>query len=386
MYPKFKIISELSDVFKFTLSDVDISVANAIRRTILSDIPVVAIKTETYQDNKCTVFINTTRFHNEIVKQRLSCIPIHMTDLDILPEKYLLEVDEQNDTDVVKYVTTEHFKIKNKLTNEYLPKEEIQKIFPKCVKTDSYIDFVRLRPKVNETIIGERIKLSADFSISTSGENSMYSVVSKCSYGFTPDMTKVNNEWIKIENQLRQEKISESEIKFKKDNFYILDAQRFFLENSFDFVIQTIGVYTNIDIVKISLDVLIFKFKYLIDKINSYEINDAYETIEYTEMIDSDKPLLITKSDTTMENSYDISLKNVDYTIGKVLEYIMFSKYYEKEQIMNFCGFKKFHPHNSYGVLRIAFSEKKTIDDVKEYLRISCVETIDIFEKIKQLF
>lgn len=386
MYPKFKIISELSDVLKFTLSDIDISIANAIRRTILSDIPVVAIETETYQDNKCTILINTTRFHNEIVKQRLSCVPIHITDLDILPEKYLLEVDEQNDTDVVKYITTEHFKIKNKLTNEYLPKEETQKIFPKCMTTGSYIDFVRLRPKINETILGERLKLTADFSIATSGENSMYSVVSKCSYGFTPDMTRVNNEWIKIENQLRQEKLSESEIKFKKENFYILDAQRFFLENSYDFVIQTIGVYTNIDIAKISLDILILKFRDLIDKVNSFEMNDAYETIEYTEMINSDKPLLITKSDTTMEHSYDISLKDVDYTIGKALEYMMFSRYYEKEQIMTFCGFKKFHPHNLYGVLRIAFSEKKSVDDVREYLRISCVEIIDIFEKIKQLF
>jgi DNA-directed RNA polymerase subunit L len=87
-----------------------------------------------------------------------------------------------------------------------------------------------------------------------------------------------------------------------------------------------------------------------------------------------------------MEHSYDISLRDVDYTVGKVLEYMMFTQYYEKEQIMTFCGFKKFHPHNLYGVLRIAFSEKKSVDDVREYLRISCMEIIDIFEKIKQLF
>ena len=60
----------------FILKDVHVSVANALRRTIMTEIPVVVIPTETVDVNQCTVFTNTTRFHNEIIKQRLSTIPI----------------------------------------------------------------------------------------------------------------------------------------------------------------------------------------------------------------------------------------------------------------------------------------------------------------------
>jgi DNA-directed RNA polymerase alpha subunit len=72
----------------FILKDIHVSLANAIRRTILSDIPVIVIRTENSLINQCTILSNTTRFHNEIVKQRLSCIPIITQDLEKFPEKY----------------------------------------------------------------------------------------------------------------------------------------------------------------------------------------------------------------------------------------------------------------------------------------------------------
>ena len=55
----------------------------ALRRTILSDIPVVVFRTSPEEENNCIIDKNTTRFNNEIVKQRLSCIPICIAD----PEK-----------------------------------------------------------------------------------------------------------------------------------------------------------------------------------------------------------------------------------------------------------------------------------------------------------
>ena len=121
------ISNEDNNILKFTLSGVNVSLANALRRTILSDIPIVAIYTQTYQDNKCNIEMNTSRLHNEILKQRLSCIPVHMKELDVLPNNYVLEVDEKNDGDSLMYLTTEHFKIKNKENGNYLASEETKK-------------------------------------------------------------------------------------------------------------------------------------------------------------------------------------------------------------------------------------------------------------------
>ena len=82
MDPKLVSMNNYDDTLEFTLEEIELSFANAIRRTILSDIPVVCFKTYPEKENQCTILINTTKHNNEIVKQRLSCIPIHITDDD----------------------------------------------------------------------------------------------------------------------------------------------------------------------------------------------------------------------------------------------------------------------------------------------------------------
>ena len=111
--PRIDNISESGDILSFTLSGVNVSLANALRRTILSDIETVIFKTAPQEENNAIIYANTTRFNNEILKQRLGCIPIHIKDLEIPLKNYLMEVEVENLTDTIMYVTTEHFKIKN---------------------------------------------------------------------------------------------------------------------------------------------------------------------------------------------------------------------------------------------------------------------------------
>jgi DNA-directed RNA polymerase alpha subunit len=367
MNPSLSSISEEGDVYKFTLSGVNVSVANAIRRTILSDIPTVSFHTETNESNQCNIEINTTRLHNEILKHRLSCIPVHIQELDILPGKYILEVDVQNDTDITMIITTEHFKIRNKENGNYLTEGETRKIFPPNAKTNYFIDFARLRPKISDSIPGERLKLAAEFSVHNAKDNSMYNVVSKCSYGNTPDLTKAKLIWDEHEDSLRAEQMTADEIDIKKKNFYLLDAYRHFTENSFDFVIQTIGVYDNKDIVKKACIILKKKLTDMIQAIDSNTI-----------------PIMI--SETTVEYSFDIVLENEDYTIGKLLEYFLYELYYVKDKHFTFCGFKKFHPHNTESIIRVAYAENADKRMVSQHLRVACVESIELFEKIGSKF
>ena len=89
--------SDKDDALLFTLSGVNVSLANAIRRTILSDIPLVVFKTAPYEENKANIIANTTRLNNEILKQRLSCIPIYIKNIEDFPLKnYMLEVNVEN--------------------------------------------------------------------------------------------------------------------------------------------------------------------------------------------------------------------------------------------------------------------------------------------------
>jgi DNA-directed RNA polymerase alpha subunit len=367
MNPIISNVIEDNGVYKFTLSNINLSLANALRRTILTDIPTVVIRTDNYENNQCNVHINTSRFHNEMVKQRLSCIPIHTKDLTEFSENYILEVDVKNDTDNIIYVTTEHFKLKNKKTSNYLSKEDTHRVFTPNLKTNSYIDFVRLRPKISDTIPGEHLKLSAEFSIGSAKENGMFNVVSKCSYGNTPDIKKIEKVWDDRESKLRSDEVSEKDIQFQKRNFMLLDAQRIFLENSFDFVIQTVGVYENPEIVKMAAKILYEKFIKLVEEIDSNIVS-------------------INNSETTIENCFDILLENEDYTIGKVLEYLLYEKYYEGDKTLDFCGFKKFHPHDLKSTIRIAFRETSDKTIAKQYLRTVAEEAQDIFKVLFRMF
>ena len=117
----------------FTLSGVNVSIANAIRRTILSDIETVVFKTSPYSENLATFITNTSRINNEILKQRLSCIPIYLKkdDIDNIDD-YLVEVNVENSTDdSIIYITTKDFVVTRK--EERLDTKEIfrlNKAFP----------------------------------------------------------------------------------------------------------------------------------------------------------------------------------------------------------------------------------------------------------------
>jgi len=365
MNPTVSNISEDGDVYKFTLSGINVSLANAIRRTVLSDIPTLAFDAENKEF--CQIEKNTCRLHNEILKHRLCCIPIHMNELDVLPGNYVMELDKYNDGDNMIYVTTEDFKIKNKITNNYLTTEETRNIFPSSPKTNMFIDFARLRSKIGPTIPGEHIKLTCEFVVRTSKDSNTYNVVSKCAYGNTIDAIKAKEVWEGIESKMRAEESTNDEISFQKKNYYLLDAQRSYLNDSFDYVIQTVGVYNNKDIVKKACVVLQNKL------------------VEFVQNIDSDI-IPITVSETTIDNCYDVVLENEDYTLGKTLEYILYEKYYNGEKVLTFCGFKKFHPHNDDSTLRIAFGQPADKRMVGQYVKNAAIDAKDIFKKVHGLF
>lgn len=369
MNPSLVSSYEENNVYHFTLNNIHVSFANALRRVILSEIPTVVFYTLNHAENKCIIHENTSRLHNEMIKHRLGCIPVHTTDLTSFPDKYLLEVNVQNNGDTTMYVTTEHFKIIPKPGSgaPELSEDEMHKIFPKNQMTQQYIDFVRLRPKIGETIPGEKLHLVAEFSVSNAKIDSMFNVVSKCSYSNTIDKVKgdqVLEEWV---GRWRNDGLTPEEIEFNKNNFRILDAQRYFVENSFDYVVESIGVYENQQIVKTAIRILAEKFR------------------TFIENIDADNVPII-RSETTMSHCYDVILENEDYTVGKVIEYVLYNMFLVNEKKISFCGFKKYHPHDSHSIIRVAFHDNLGKLEVRECLRASCNDAMKVFTHMYKMF
>jgi len=368
MNPHIEKNSKKGDMLSFTLSGVNVSIANAIRRTILSDIPTVVFKTSPYEECKANIITNTSRLNNEILKQRLSCIPIHIPNFEEINLKnYLLEVNVENTTDTTMYVTTQDFKIKNLITDSYLSEKDTRNIFPPNDYTGYFIDFVRLRPKLSDDLVGEKIHLTCEFIVSTAKDDGMFNVVSTCSYGFTPDDVAINNELAKKIQGWKDEGKNDKEIDFESKNWKLLDALRIVKKDSFDFIVQSVGVYSNVEIMNKACEI--------IDK-----------RLDELEMLIHSDDIEIKNSLNTMSNCFDIKLDNEDYTIGKLLEFILFEKFFEGTKIVSFVGFKKFHPHDVESIIRIAFKQPIDISSIKGYLQECIQDARNIYAKIKKEF
>lgn len=360
-------MEETNGILKFTLENVNVSYANGIRRTLLSEIPCIVITSYPYEENNITIFKNKSRLNNELLKQRISSVPIHINNIDDFPyEDYILEIDKVNNSDTIVYVTSEDFKIKNIKTDKYLVSNEVKQIFPPDPITGDYIDLLRLRPQIANNTEKEELKLEAKFSISNAKHDGMFNIVSTCAYGNTLDSVKIKDNWEIKEKELK-EKYDKANIEIIKKDWLLLDAKRLYVENSFDFIIETIGIYSNIKLIELACSILIKKI---------------YKSLEN---IKNNIDLIIELND-TMENCYAIKLENEDYSVGKIIEYNLYNKYFLNKKELNYVAFLKKHPHNTFSIIKVSFKNIISKDDIIVILE-ECVNTsILTINSIKEYF
>lgn len=372
--PKIDAILEEHDMLKFNISNTNVSIVNGLRRTIMAEIDVAILDT---RDDAIDIEINTSMFNNEIIKQRLGCIPVFMNELDDSVKDLRMVLDRENTSNSIEYVTTKDFKLIDKKTNKELPENKVRELFPSNKQTKSYILFARLKPEISKDIKGERLKLSCDLNISNAKENGMYNVVSCCAYKYAVDKVKQNAEWEKIEKKMMEntEEIDASliqeKISYEKENWFNHEGLRHTKEGSFDFCVETLGIYTNKDIIRKACDVLLLKLN---------QIKNSSE---------NGKLFSVKEMPVALKNSFDIVLYKEDYTIGKILEYVMHYSYYRKG-LLSFVGFSKRHPHDDNSIIRIAFSDENTdvanVKNVVEILHNSCIIAANVFKEIKTNF
>lgn len=371
--PAISNLSEEDETLRFTLSNINVSLANGIRRIILAEIPTLVFRTTPYTENKSTIYSNTSRLNNELVKQRLSCIPIHISDTDFPYQDYIVEIKVQNDSDTIRYVTTKDFKIKNIKTDTYLSEPETRTVFPPDTITGDYISVVRLRPRLSESIPGEEIHMECLLDIGTAKQDSAFNVVSTCTYGYTPDPVKINEIWNEKSKEMKENGNSAEEIEYARKDWLLLEAKRYYKPDSFDFIVESVGPFSNMSIIHKATNIMKNKLKSFESVIQS---NDS----------------LIKPSDTTIENSYDITLENEDYTLGKVLEYILYQKHFNRSEDsgsdnrLSYCGFRKAHPHDDFSTIRLGFVEPTAKADVIVYLTAATTDALTIYKYIEDEF
>ena len=181
--------------------------------------------------------------------------------------------------------------------------------------------------------------------------------------------SRVHDERQKFEEGLIEKGIIEKDIDDHLTNWDTHNYKRYYLKDSFDFSIESIGIFKESDIIFKACNIINFSLMKM--KQNEDQSQYTYK-----------------KNNIALENSVDIILHNTDYTIGKLLEFIIHQEYFINQKVLSFCGFLKPHPHEDDSIIRIAFKREKnfTDDNIENIITDSCGVGQQIFTSVQSDF
>jgi DNA-directed RNA polymerase subunit L len=253
----------------------------------------------------------------------------------------------------------------NAKTGKELSESVVRRIFPPDTITGGYILIARLMPRLTQFVEGERLALTAEIGVGTARMDGMYNVVSTCAYCATPNAEEADKVWAERAKVLERDGNDAASIAFEKKNWYAMEANRYVAPDSFDFIIESLGVYSNVEILTKACMLLIEKCKKLIS-----DIENANGDVD------------VVPSETTLSNGYDVTMQNEDYTLGKCIEYFLHTTHYAGSRTLSFCGFRKNHPHDTHSMVRMAFRAPTDVDVVHAYLIQAARDSAAVFQSL----
>ena len=391
-YPKEKEWDKTKSYVEFELKNIDLSMINSLRRAIYSYVECFAFRTHPINKNDVNIIKNDSKINNEIIKNRLGLIPIHITDTKFKIEDYEFIIDISKEVSSISgdlSITTKDIKILKIKENKYLEEKEREKIFPKDPLTNEYIlitkillsdNIYKLNLLYNDTRnVTDKTKLefkvNAKAVLSNGKEHAKWMPSCKALFCNKIDTQIANDEekkYIKDQNKIYKEKklepLTTSQL---KKRFETSLKERCFKTNDEDepvefiFKIETIGVYPPLIIFYKSLISLIYRVKELV--LHFKNKNDNIITISPSD---------------NLPNGFKIEIKEENDTLGNLINSHLYNLFIGKD--LDYIGYKKVHPLQEMIVFNIKSSTYTKEDDFINNIIVKGCESIIIkLNKIK---
>lgn len=345
MDPVVEIVSQSDNDLQFVVRHVDLAVANALRRIILSEVENVAVVHE-----NVLVSVNTCPLHDDIISKRIAMIPLKLSPLEVaayVPNSLTIELHVKNDTKLPLDVTTENIDV----LIHGRPHPDKQMILPPCPISGDYILITRLQP-------GQEIKMGATASKGTADMHASYAVTSIASYGYEKD-----DEAIVAARKVVQANtdLDETDMRNALNRFDTIDCQRLYKKeedgtpSGFVFTVESESGFPCSKIIDIAANILREKF-------NDPDYTNAF--------IRGDETYI----------SYVI--KNEDYSMGGVLQSTAVDNA-EKLGILS-AGF--YRPHPLEAQISMNVKAKDPIKDPEALMSEMCKLCEERVEKLQAAF
>ena len=359
------------------LEDCDICFVNALRRIVLTQIKCIVFRGFPHEQNNINITKNNTKFNNEYIKHRISCVPILYNKIDkfsVITDKYYVKVHLKNETNEKIILTTDHFKLLKK-------KDNTESKLDKPLFHTLPIPIIYLYPQVSTSEPFEEFEANIDLCVGSAKEDSCWNMVSKCLYYHVENEEKVQEQLEHIE----REDLGEEDKQLKKNDFKVLDAQKkeYCYENKYHFELETIGVYENDKIINMACDYLIQQLKQLSKDTDTPILNTNLL------MKENDSTLIFINEEITNNIKYRIQIQKDDYTIGKLIEKYAYTYFNSKngliEKLFKYISFKKEHPHDEHSIIYIIYESESNTDSLFKHLKMIYELIIKDFESMKEI-
>lgn len=380
---------------RFTLSPINVTYANTLRRLILTGVGTVAFRSDMTSTGSTTDVIvkrNDTPMTNEMLADRIGLIPIHITEpLTWKDDKYIFNLKVGGDKDKTTYVTASDFKI-FEVTTQNQENQEIaepiaiptERFFPPNPITGSTCLIATLQPGFGPN--QQFIEITAKATKGNGREHARFSPVSQCSYEYTLDTDPVRIEemfenWLTVAKKSGGiEKGSERHNELRRE-FNTMQIKHCFKVNekgepySFDFTIESVGV--------LPVEYIVEKACEVGENMCSRYVNINQMDITSKKKYNIPDELSVTSSDSRIIG-YDFLFRGHDHTLGNLLQTWLTEHHIEgnANPKITYAGYSVPHPLRDEMVLRIGVEDGEMMTALQAVAEASkgCV---DMFQTMR---
>jgi DNA-directed RNA polymerase subunit L len=350
----------------FRLSNTNVTIANTIRRAVLTQTPSIGFRTEPYDKSEVNIIVNTTPLVNEMIAHRIGMIPVNADPVSFIPELFTFELDVENNTKDIIDVRAGDFRVymrnpKNPLDAPI--QVDTATIFPPDPITGDTILITRLRPQWNPTAQNERLQVNAKACISSGTENIRWSPVSQVSYEYTQNMDpdKLEQVFVKwVQTYKKIDDVAALDVPRREElikEFNTMEIKRCFVTdekgdpNDFTFHVESVGVQPIPHIIRnalVSCDVLVTKYQ------------------DIDTLIPSNVSV---RQGDTRYSSIEFIFRNETHTLGNLLANWLIDNEAKDGSQINYAGYTVPHPLRPEMIVRVGVKEGMDVELQKQTAR-----------------
>lgn len=383
------LVSKDERTYTFTLSPIQVSYANTLRRLILTGVETVAFRSDMTSTGSTTdveVKQNDTPMTNEMLADRIGLLPLCIPDpLQWKEDRYLFVLNVTGNKDQITHVTSSDFVVKELVSmddskEEHEKKEVIVQsapFFPPNPLTGQTCLIATLPRVIGSASQG--IHIVAKATKGTGREHARFSPVSQCSYEYTLDTNPVRQEemfaqWLTSAKKIGALEKDSERYKELKREYNTMQIKRCFQINekgepySFDFTIETVGCLTVPYIVK-----------------RACEVGENMCS-RYVNLQQGDVPpeITISSSDSRIIG-YDFLVRGHDHTLGNLLQTWLVEHHIEgtAEPKITYAGYCVPHPLRDEMVLRIGVEDGE-VTTARKAFAMAAKGCVQLFQNLRQ--